>query len=98
MSPSSSAVASEPLAWPSYWPALPLPLTIELPKLAVRDLRIQRDDAEPQTITAIDGGLRIASDQVRITALTITHALDTVRIDGRKTGRASCRERVCQYG
>src|SRR3546814_8747160 len=58
MSPSSSAVASEPLAWPSYWPALPLPLTIELPKLAVRDLRIQRDDAEPQKITAIDGGLR----------------------------------------
>src|SRR3546814_13978647 len=73
MSPSSSAVASEPLAWPSYWPALPLPLTIELPKLALRDLRIQRDDAEPQTITAIDGGLQIASDQVRITALTIPH-------------------------
>src|SRR3546814_14795540 len=27
MSPSSSAVASEPFAWPSYWPALPLSLT-----------------------------------------------------------------------
>lgn len=78
----SSAVAGEPLAWPSHWPTLTLPLTIELPKLAMHELQIQRGDAEPQAITAIDGGLRIAADQVRVSALTITRAQDSARIDG----------------
>lgn len=80
--PPSPDGAGDALAWPSHWPTLPLPLIIEIPKLAVRGLQVHRGDAEPQAITAIDGGLRIAADQVHVSALTIARALDSARIDG----------------
>jgi len=73
----------EPFVWPSQWPVLPLPLAIEVPALDVRGLQWQRADAAPQRISTLDGGLRLASDEVRITALTLARPEDSVRIDGR---------------
>ncbi|PKM06448.1 MAG: hypothetical protein CVV14_12545 [Gammaproteobacteria bacterium HGW-Gammaproteobacteria-4] len=80
---SASKNADAPFEWPSHWPTLPLPLTIEVPTLAVRAFQFQRDDVTPQSASAIDGGLRIASDRIRFTALTIRRAEETSRIDGR---------------
>ncbi|MDP2186866.1 MAG: translocation/assembly module TamB domain-containing protein [Xanthomonadales bacterium] len=79
----SPDAAVAPFSWPSQWPTLPLPLDIEIPKLVVRDLQVQRGDSAPQTIAAINGGLQISSDRVRIKGLTIHRVDDTSRIDGR---------------
>ena len=79
----SPDAAEEPFSWPSQWPTLPLPLDIEIAKLVVRDLQVQRGDAAPQTIAAINGGLQMSSDRVRIKGLTIHRVDDTSRIDGR---------------
>lgn len=80
--PSPDDSASEPLAWPSQWPTLPLPLVVEIQNLLVNELQWQAGDAAPQAISTIRGGLRMASDRVQVQALTITRAADATRIDG----------------
>ena len=83
LSSTSEDAAGSPFVWPANWSALPLPLTIEVPALSVRTLHFQHGTQPPLPVLAIDGGVRIASDQVRFSTLTIRRADDSAHIDGR---------------
>lgn len=75
--------SDKPPVWPSSWPELPLPLAVEMPALHLRALQLQRDGASLPPVSAIDGGLRVTSHQVHVTALTIRRAEETTHVDGR---------------